>query len=93
MKLSFIRLAEFFGTDVITLQQIADNTSLSTQEVLDLDVIKCDNTSIDFKEGLVEKDKIQAKINGAGRVQYWKGVLSKKGLTSVGPFCYNYFIN
>ncbi|EON8120465.1 hypothetical protein G17_00093 [Escherichia phage vB_EcoM_G17] len=76
MKLSFIRLAEFFGTDVITLQQIADNTSLSTQEVLDLDVIQCDNTSIDFKEGLVEKDKIKAKINGAGRVQYWKGVLS-----------------
>lgn len=77
MKLSFIRLAEFFGTDIITLQQIADNTSLSTQEVLDLDVIKCDNTSIDYKEGLVEKDKIQVKINGAGRVQYWKGVLSK----------------
>ena len=76
MKLSFIRLDEFFGTDVITLQQIADNTSLSTQEVLDLDVIQCDNTSIDFKEGLVEKDKIKAKINGAGRVQYWKGVLS-----------------
>ena len=76
MKLSFIRLAEFFGTDIITLQQIADNTSLSTQEVLDLDVIKCDNTSIDFKEGIDEKDKIQAKINGAGRVQYWKGVLS-----------------
>ncbi|EOR9074033.1 hypothetical protein FOI42_RS02865 [Escherichia coli] len=76
MKLSFIRLAEFFGTDVITLQQIADNTSLTTQEVLDLDVIKSDNTSIDFKEGLVEKDKIQAKIHGAGRVQYWKGVLS-----------------
>ena len=75
MKLSFIRLAEFFGTDVITLQQIADNTSLSTQEVLDLDVIECDNTSIDYKEGLVEKDKIKAKINGAGRVQYWKGVL------------------
>ncbi|AXC36566.1 hypothetical protein [Escherichia phage UB] len=76
MKLSFIRLAEYFGTDVITLQQIADNTSLTTQEVLDLDVIKCDNTSIDYKEGLVEKDKIKAKINGAGRVQYWKGILS-----------------
>ena len=76
MKLSFIRLAEFFGTDVITLQQIADNTSLTTQEVLDLDVIQCNNTSIDYKEGLVEKDKIQANINGAGRVQYWKGVLS-----------------
>ncbi|WPK18562.1 hypothetical protein [Salmonella phage SD-2_S15] len=86
MKLSFIRLAEFFGTDVITLQQIADNTSLSTQEVLDLDVIKCDNTSIDFKEGLVEKDKIQAKINGAGRVQYWKGVLSKKRVDFGRPF-------
>ncbi|QXN76548.1 hypothetical protein [Escherichia phage BF17] len=80
MKLSFIRLAEFFGTDIITLQQIADNTSLSTQEVLDLDVIQCDNTSIDYKEGLVEKDKIQAKINGAGRVQYWKGVLSNVNL-------------
>ncbi|EFJ0712131.1 hypothetical protein VWJ25_05910 [Escherichia coli O157] len=76
MKLSFIRLAEFFGTDVITLQQIADNTSLTTQEVLDLDVIQCNNTSIDYKEGLVEKDKIQAKINGAGRVQYWKAILS-----------------
>lgn len=62
MKLSFIRLAEFFGTDIITLQQIADNTSLSTQEVLDLDVIKCDNTSIDYKEGLVEKIRFRLRL-------------------------------
>lgn len=75
MKLSFIRLGQFFGTNVITLQQIADNTSLTIQEVLDLDDINCDTTCIEYKEGLIEKDKIQAKINGAGKVQYWKGVL------------------
>lgn len=75
MKLSFIRLGQFFGADVITLQQIADNTSLTIQEVLDLDDINCDTTCIEYKEGLVVKDKIKAKINGAGKVQYWKGVL------------------
>lgn len=76
MKLPYIRLGLFFGRDVTTLQQIVDNTSLSTQEVLDLDSIICDTICIEYKEGLVETDKIQAKINGAGKVQYWKGVLS-----------------
>lgn len=76
MKLSFVRLGQFFGTDVITLQQIADNTSLTIQEVIDLDDITCDTTCIEYKEGLIETDKIKAKINGAGKVQYWKGVLS-----------------
>ena len=46
MKLSFIRLGQFFGTNVITLQQIADNTSLTIQEVLDLDDINYDTTCI-----------------------------------------------
>lgn len=76
MKLSYIRLAEFFGVSVITLQQIADNTSLTSEEVLDLDVIECDNTCIEYKEGIVCSDKIKAKIQGAGKIQYWKGVLS-----------------
>lgn len=76
MKLSYVRLGLFFGRDVTTLQQIADNTSLSVTEVLDLDSILCDTTCIEYKEGLIEKDKIKAKINGAGKIQYWKGVLS-----------------
>ena len=76
MKLAFIRLAAFFGVEVITLQQIADNISLSTEEVLDLDNIPCDTTDINFKAGLIITDCRQAKINGAGKIQYWKGVLS-----------------
>lgn len=76
MKLSYVRLGLFFGRNITTLQQIADNTSLTINEVLDLDSIICDTTCIEYKEGLVETDKILAKINGAGKVQYWKGVLS-----------------
>lgn len=78
MKLAYLRLGLFFGREITTLQQIVDNTSLRTQEVLDLDSIICDTTCIEYKEGLVETDKIQAKINGAGKVQYWKGVLSNE---------------
>ena len=75
MKLAFIRLANFFGSEMITLQQIVDNTSLSTEEILNLDnIIK--EESEDFKAGSNVKDIVQAKINGAGKVQYWKGVLS-----------------
>lgn len=77
MKLAFIRLAQFFGSEVITLQQIADNTSLSTEEVLDLDNIPCDTTDINFKAGLISSDRRQAKISGAGNVQFWKGVLAQ----------------
>lgn len=77
-KLAYVELGLFFGRNVTTLQQIADNTSLSVQEVLDLDVLKCDTTCIEYKAGLEEVDQIKAKINGAGKVQYWKGVLSNE---------------
>lgn len=75
MKLAFIRLAKFFGSEIITLQQIVDNTSLSTEEILNLDILINDQSE-DFKAGSKVQNIVQAKINGAGKVQYWKGVLS-----------------
>lgn len=75
-KLSFIRLGKYFGTDIITLQQIVDNTGLSTEEVLNLDSIECNTSSMKYKMGLVCTDIVQAKTEGFESVQYWKGVLS-----------------
>lgn len=76
MKLAYIKLGLFFGRDVTTLQQIADNTSLTVKEVLELDNIKSNTECNEYQSGLLEEDNINAKINGAGKVQYWKGVLS-----------------
>lgn len=76
MKLAFLRLSEYFGYAVSSPQQIADNTSLSVEEVLSLDEIVCDNTCTEYLSGLIETNPVQAKINGAGNVKYWKGVLN-----------------
>lgn len=70
MKLAFVRLNDFFGYSVCTLQQIADNTSLSTAEILGIDSVPAIRDSEEFKAGLNCTDKVQAKINGAGKVQY-----------------------